>query len=470
MARLLEAASAATAARRITLFVDPEHLNVYLSVQFAGEPVPLEKREVDELLHRGKIVLPPEESAKIDAFVEEFARRPREIEAHRLASGIPPVPGKDAPIHWKVDVARRARHMDDDRTVNIYEVTRFINICRDDVILVLGDPEPGRDGTNVFGNPIPARQGRAQPIRPGVNAAFLDDQHTLVSRRDGAVQIRGEVVSVNPFLEVNGDVDFSVGNIDFNGAVHVRGSILDGFHVKTKHDLLVDGSIEAAQVECGGNLRVSGGIIAKGRGRLSVTGNLSARYVNGAILEVGEHLEVGRGIIESRSAVQGTVLVRRGGIIGGRAVVMRGLETAALGSKMSARTLVIVGRDPQLSQKLQQAEADLEACEEALRELKSDIDSSGETAASEAAHSGDVLRDSRMETLLARRDELRHRVETLSRPPESAERLRATIHGKIHSNVEVQIGFSSRRFVDEVSGPVRLQADEEQGVIKMFSL
>ena len=66
---------------------------------------------------------------------------------------------------------------------------------------------------------------------------------------DGLVtKTEKEKLNVFPVYEVNGDVDYNIGNIDFVGTVVIRGNILTGFRVKASGDIRVTGGIEGAEV------------------------------------------------------------------------------------------------------------------------------------------------------------------------------------------------------------------------------
>ena len=63
---------------------------------------------------------------------------------------------------------------------------------------------------------------------------------------------------------IKGNVDYDYGNIDFNGSVHITGSVLPGFTVKAKGDIVVDKNVEDAYLEAGGDINVKMGISGKG--------------------------------------------------------------------------------------------------------------------------------------------------------------------------------------------------------------
>ena len=62
-------------------------------------------------------------------------------------------------------------------------------------------------------------------------------------------------MQVNPVVEVDA-VDLTTGNINFEGSLQVRGDISATMEVRVTGDVVVNGTMEAALVEAGGNVTV----------------------------------------------------------------------------------------------------------------------------------------------------------------------------------------------------------------------
>ena len=61
-------------------------------------------------------------------------------------------------------------------------------------------------------------------------------------------------------MEIDGNVDYAVGSINYVGDVHVHGDVLSGFSIQAMGDITVDGVVEACTIEAGGDLVVAKGI------------------------------------------------------------------------------------------------------------------------------------------------------------------------------------------------------------------
>lgn len=102
------------------------------------------------------------------------------------------------------------------------------------------------------------------------------------------------MLRVIELYEVPGFVDFSTGNIDFEGSVHVRQGIRDRFEVKATGSIIVDGLVEGATIHCGGDFTAHQGMVGKERGLLFVKGNADVGYLNNVKAEIIGNLTVRR--------------------------------------------------------------------------------------------------------------------------------------------------------------------------------
>ena len=94
----------------------------------------------------------------------------------------------------------------------------------------------------------------------------------LIATQDGHLTFAHEAFQVSPLLEIQGDVDYSTGNIDFSGDVHICGDVRENFTVHAQGTVTVDGLVEAATVEAGGDLVIARGVVGDGRALLKSNG------------------------------------------------------------------------------------------------------------------------------------------------------------------------------------------------------
>ncbi len=208
----------------------------------------------------------------------------------------------------------------------------------------------GADGAERLRAPLQRKRSTSGKVALGRNVALLPDGKTIVAQVSGCLHAEGLRVWVEPRLAIPGNVDFSTGNIHFDGDIAVGGTVLDLFSVWTSGDLSVHGAIEAAHVDAGRDLTVDGGIMGKGKGACRAGRNLRAKYITNAEISVAGDIIVRREIVNSRIVSGGAITVESGIVVGCRIAARGSLTCGAIGSAAEVRTVVEVGIDAALAE------------------------------------------------------------------------------------------------------------------------
>jgi uncharacterized protein (DUF342 family) len=181
---------------------------------------------------------------------------------------------------------------------------------------------------------------------------------------------------VLPELEVNGDVDFGTGNIDFPGCVKIKGVVRDGFKVVSVGDIDVREMVEGAYVESAGNISVAGGVRAMGRGRLISAGDIRASFVDQAYIRAQGSIYIRNSLLHSDVGSNQFVKVmggRKSQIAGGK--VLAGIEVVCqiLGSEMGTKTEVVVGISAERAERRRELQALIAQYEENILKANSNL-------------------------------------------------------------------------------------------------
>jgi hypothetical protein len=198
-----------------------------------------------------------------------------------VAQASPAEPGKDATITYffrSGDERRgRPRELSDGR-VDHRELGTIENVTRGQVLAAKSAAQPARPGINVLGEPLLGRDGRDVPLRAGQNVELSEDGLFITALIDGQPTVDGSRVSVQPIVVISGDVDYAVGNINFQGSVKIGGNVLPGFTVKATQDIEVGGVVEGAFLEAGGAVSVKGGV--RQHSVITAHGDVTAKFVD----------------------------------------------------------------------------------------------------------------------------------------------------------------------------------------------
>jgi hypothetical protein len=207
----------------------------------------------------------------------------------------------------------------------------------------------------------------------GKNVVVNPEKTAMYAAIDGLVtNTENDKLNVFPVYEVNGDVDYKVGNIDFVGTVVIRGNVLTGFKVKASGDIRVIGGIESAEVESGGSVEISGGIIGRNKGYVKAGRNVKCSFILEGNVVAGEDVLVSQSIMHSNVRAGRAVECKgaKGLIVGG--VVQAGDRVSArsIGNSMSTATTIEVGVKPELRQELQEMRQKIRHLTEGLDKTK----------------------------------------------------------------------------------------------------
>ncbi|MDE6261392.1 MAG: FapA family protein [Oscillospiraceae bacterium] len=272
----------------------------------------------------------------------------RYFRLYLVARGEAAVHGKDGRI---VDLFVRSPErklvVDEYNRVDYASISFIQNVEEGDVICRIIEPTPGEDGKTVLGQELPARVGRAAAVPKGRNTALTDDGSALVATKTGHVEFSGRTFQVKPVMEIEGNVDYSTGHINFLGDVHVHGDVCTGFTVRAMGNITVDGVVEAASVEAGGDLIMVKGAQGDNRAVLRAGHSIFAKYLENCCLYAMEDLHADC-IINCDVYCDGLVEVRsgRGTIIGGSIRAAHEVSTGVLGARSECHTDVVLGGLP----------------------------------------------------------------------------------------------------------------------------
>ena len=238
-----------------------------------------------------------------------------------------------------------------DGKVDYKDIIRLSNVRKGQLIAKIIPPEPGTPGKTVMGEEIPSKVGKEAHFKVGKNVLVDNNQVSLYAAMDGLITITDKgKINVFPIYEINGDVDYSVGNIDFVGTVVVRGNVLTGFTVKSAGDIRIIGGVEGAELIAGGSIEITGGIIGYNKGHVNAGGNVKVSFIQEGNVIAGEDVIVSQSIMHSTIRAGRDVLCNgtKGLIVGGSVQAGDKVIARTIGNTMSTATAIEVGVLPEM--------------------------------------------------------------------------------------------------------------------------
>jgi uncharacterized protein (DUF342 family) len=270
-------------------------------------------------------------------------------------------------IDWLIPMGIGALRDYSDETVDLHEVSQFINVRAGQVLCEW--PTPPNPGRNVLGDildPEPC------PFQLGDRVA-LDPQRAsrIIATEPGCARFVKGRLSVEQQLDIPGDLDFKVGNIDFFGDVTIHGSVLDGFHVRAAKNVVIEGGVGASHIEALGNITIKGGVNGVHKGKLQCGGDLRAHYLHMVTAECGGDVSVDVECHDSLVTAAGSITVSQGGIIGGQVTAGTDIQAGVIGAEMCVPTTVQAGHQPALDARTERARKSLAHAVALVKNLES---------------------------------------------------------------------------------------------------
>ena len=280
---------------------------------------------------------------------EEINNNVGSLKPFTAAQGKPAIPGENAYIDRKFDLSSKGRPVVDEYDrVDYKNLNLFVLIKANETLAIRIPQTKGTPGKNVYGEVVPAQNGRPIPIPVGKNTKIIGENQ-LIATINGQIVDTGNKISVDPRLEIKSSVGVATGNIDFDGTVTITGDVQQGFYVKATGDIEIKGGINGAEVS-GRNVLVGGGLTGAERGKIQSKENVSVGFVENAVIEAGGNINVMDFALHStlRAGQKITVEGKKGQLTGGLAVAGEEVLARFIGNVANVVTRVAVGIDPNL--------------------------------------------------------------------------------------------------------------------------
>jgi uncharacterized protein (DUF342 family) len=352
----------------IDISVAPDKMEAYLVVRniFPGEEVTLDK--LVEAIKEAKIIY----GIDYDA-LRLFCESPTENVPLIFAHGDKPKDGEDGRIVFEVR-EKKATEVYSSNKIDFREfpVQKRIIVKKGQKIAAIYPPTDGVPGKNVYGEIVPARRGNEAKVILAKNVALGDDGHSIISTTDGILKVDVEknVIEVSEYLEIDGDVDYETGNIDFPGIVLIKGDVKPGFVVRAKGDIEIVGVLEAAAaISLEGNVKVSG---AKGKdkGFIKAKRDVHVKYAESITIEA-ENLFFEHSLLNCTVRVTKSIVGtgRNSSIVAGEYIAANLIEADEIGSDIGTKTYLEVGVNPYLREEIKLLRAQIEVDRTSIQKL-----------------------------------------------------------------------------------------------------
>ncbi|MGZ5011822.1 MAG: DUF342 domain-containing protein, partial [Methylobacter sp.] len=362
--------------------VSEDKMTAWLTMTPAYGGTPVTFDQIRQALREKGIVSGLITAAEIESLLKEG-----HATDYTIAQGLPPVPGLDTQFHSLLPEMQEKRPQINGRGIaDFRNLGNLILVREGEPLMRRTLPTEGKKGKNIQGKVLTPKPSHNTPFSSEITGAMFDpdDSNLLRASIVGQPLLVPNGVMVSPTITVP-QVDISSGNLSFDGTINILGDVMEGMKVYALNDIFVGGTVEAAEMEAGGNISIKGGVIGRSEpgggpatsmpGKISCKGSVSARFAKYVTIAAGTSIVIEEYSMNSQLAAMNQILVgkpggKKGLIIGGTARAMMLVQAASIGSSAGVKTYIQTGLNPLTQERLNAIEREIEANEKNQDDIK----------------------------------------------------------------------------------------------------
>jgi len=324
---------------KIEVRFSKDKLQAYLKIVTPGRPVPITENDIRECLKENGVVKGILEKKIEEVFVEKLIGQ--EV---LIAQSKSPENGKDGIIKTLQDLREKDPEacVDSKGRVDFKQMRQGNLVEEGEVIAEKVPPTPGEKGFDVTGKILSPKPGKEVDFNLSPDVGISpENELQLVSLKNGILKKNFTIDEIN---FINGNVDFSTGNISYTKTLIITGDVKSGFSVYCGENVEIRGCVEDAEVVADGDVVVKQGFIGadKGliKGRNVTIGHVKQQKVvaTGDIFIEGEVIH---GSLQAGGFIK--MIGVRGSVIGGSLTAEKGIEVINAGNNLNIKTTLHVG-------------------------------------------------------------------------------------------------------------------------------
>jgi uncharacterized protein (DUF342 family) len=232
-------------------------------------------------------------------------------------------------------------------------ISKLISVKEGDQLMRRHPAVQGQNGMSVFGEVINHIPANDYPFEVGKNTIISDcDDNILLSAIEGMPIISDRGMEIDELLMLEG-LNADSAHINHKGSLIITGDICDCDEIVATGDITVIGFIESSNVQCGGDLFVTKGILGHRvnnrsnsfSSTINCKGSLYANFIQYATINAGQDLNIKYQLLHCHVNSKGCVTVKdeegkKGTIFGGLISAKKRICTVTLGAPAGIKTTI----------------------------------------------------------------------------------------------------------------------------------
>lgn len=261
-----------------------------------------------------------------------------------VARGMLPQDGSDGwyEFFFKTE-PNKAPQVLEDGSVDYQNIEWFEMVEQGQKLAYYHDAGAGISGFTVTGKVLPSKKGKEQSILSGRGFMLMPDRRTYLSTMNGKIELHGSRMEISSFLVLD-EMTIATGNVNFDGCVHVKGNIGSGTVIRATEDVLVDGFVESAMIEAGGNIVLRQGVNASGSGYIKSDKSVLGKFFEAVRVHAKEDIRANY-CLNCELYAQGKIVISgvKGTLAGGTTYAAKEVQSYQVGNQAGIATYIKLG-------------------------------------------------------------------------------------------------------------------------------
>ena len=290
-----------------------------------------------------------------------------------VARAIPPKRGENGRIVYRFEKQRGPKPKYDEFGIaDFRELDLIVPIKKGQVIADITPPTPGEPGVNIFGKAIKPEPGVMPNITVGKNTLMTADGRNIVAACSGHIIYGTGCFNVEDTVTVKSDLDISVGNINFNGDVLIKGNVMEGFSIKAGRNVRIEGTVFSSSITAGGNIIINGGAL---NSKLECEGDVSVGFCENSNIRSAGKVESSQFAFCTVFCYGELIAKGRNGVITGASITcMKKVSAGVIGAEKYTSTEINIGDGSVTCARKRDAETELAAAKAAYAQASKNVE------------------------------------------------------------------------------------------------
>ncbi len=411
----------------------------------------------------------------IQSLIDTWNKTHAVVEEKQVAEAKdPPLPGENARIEYLVDPNLKFASSEETGSIDFKNVNLIKPVKKGQPLARKHTSTKSAPGMDLFGQACIGVDGTDVELPLGTNTEVSPtDSLILIASVSGFLQQKAGLLLVNECFVVEGNVDYSTGNIIYENSALIKGDVTDGFTLNVGGALEIGGVVGEAKLIVGGDVLIKKGFVGTGQGLITAKGNINLGFSSNQIIRAHGDILLEKESFNCQMFSRKSISVF-GPLVGGLTMAYTEMQCKIAGNDMGTKTELELGKDYvlhenklALEEKLKELTSHLAKINFKLKAFKEIYRTRKRFSSSEAK----ILLQLRdvQEQVMARLPELEKRkvaIQEQIRLGYLREGIRLRVEKRVNAGVIIKVGAECQRIQESVPGPrVFLY---QQGRIKVF--